>query len=79
VEGSFSEVRGQRVLGTSASTFRELLQSRDTLDPEGEDAPDVTKRWGNKVLLSLQEGVEQMIRTVASLMARWVGSDRRER
>jgi hypothetical protein len=30
----FYEVHGQRVLGTSAATFRELLHSRDTLHPE---------------------------------------------
>src|SRR5918995_6015170 len=34
VEGGFSEVRGQRVLGTSASTVRELVHSRDTLPAE---------------------------------------------
>jgi hypothetical protein len=31
---AFCEVHGQKVLGTSAATFRELLHSRDTLHSE---------------------------------------------
>src|SRR5215218_4447614 len=55
LEGKFCEVRGQGVLGTSAASFRELLQSRDTLPPRG------PTRRGSKALLSLQEGEQQMI------------------
>jgi hypothetical protein len=35
LEGKFCEVRGQKILGTSAATFRELLHSRETLPPRG--------------------------------------------
>jgi hypothetical protein len=52
----------------------ELVHSPDTLHPVREYAPDVTnKAGGSKALLSLQEGEEQMIRTVASSRVMWVG------
>jgi hypothetical protein len=75
----FTQVRGRRILGSSTRKFQELVNLGDTLHPQGEYAPDVTKRRISKALLPLQEGEGDMIRTVASIIAMWVGSDRRER
>jgi hypothetical protein len=53
----FSELRLWHILlGSSTRKFRGLVQSGDTLHPEGEYASDVTKAGVSTALLSLQEG-----------------------